>query len=132
MVSVTGIAVVDELKFNIGGVKLQVLCAGKLKHMEGESWKLPVSPFCAEKVSVVEPDCPGVAMLIVVGFAVMLKLPPISINVVGDVDPPKSASPLYCAVTLSSPSGICTLMPAPGGAMLESTATGAPNGVPLE
>jgi hypothetical protein len=48
-------------------------------------------------------------------------------------EPLKFASPLYCAVILSSPSGIWVLLKlATGGTMLESTGTGGPRAVPFE
>jgi hypothetical protein len=56
---------------------------------------VPVKPFCAEKVRVVDPDCPGLATAIVAGFTVTAYVPPTSISVAGDVDPLKFASPLY-------------------------------------
>lgn len=106
IVKVTGTVVVDEVNVTVEGLKLQMLFGGKLEHIDDVSVPVPVKPFCAENVSTVDPDCPGLAMLIVAGFAVTPYDPPTSIAMTGDMDPLKFASPLYWAVMLSSPSGI--------------------------
>ena len=45
MAKVTGTLAVDEVNAMIVGLKLQVLCGGKLEHTEGESVAEPVNPF---------------------------------------------------------------------------------------
>ena len=95
IVRVTGIVVVDDVKVTVEGLKLQVLYGGKFEHIEGERVPMPVKPFCAENVRAVDPDCPGLATVIVVGLAVTVYAPPTSINVAGDEDPLKFRSPLY-------------------------------------
>ena len=75
----------------VGGLKLQLLSDGKPLHIAGESVTLPalLNPFWAVKVSVVDPDCPGAATLIVVGFAATVKVGPVTVKVakVGVVAP---------------------------------------------
>ena len=133
IVRVTGTVVVDDVKVTVEGLKLQVLYGGKFEHIEGERVPVPVKPFCVENVRVVDPDCPGVATVIVVGLAEMVYAPPTSIKAAGDVDPLKFESPLYWTVMLSSPSGIWFVLKlATGGLMLESIGIGAVNAVPLE
>jgi hypothetical protein len=55
--------------------------------MDAERLPVPAKPFWAEKVRVVDPDCPGLAMLIVVGLIATLYVPPTSIRATGDVEP---------------------------------------------
>lgn len=132
-VSVTGTLLVEELNVTLEGLKLQLLSGGKPRQIEGDSAKLSVRPFWGANVSVVEPDCPGLGMLIVVGLAATVNVPPTSIRMPGDVEPLKLPSPLYCAVIVPSPSGIwVVLKPAPGGETLESTGTGGPRAVPFK
>ena len=77
--------------------------------MDGERVPVPVRPFWAVKVRVVDPECPGLAMLMVAGFAATVNAPPTSITSGGDAEPLKFESPLYCTVMLSRPSGICVV-----------------------
>lgn len=94
-VNVTGTLVVEEVKATVVGLKLQVLCGGRYEQAVGESVPEPVKPFCAVKVKVVDPDCPGLAMLIDAGLAVIENVSPTSTRIVDDVDPEKFESPLY-------------------------------------
>lgn len=56
----------------VEGLKLQVDSEGMSEQSDEESVTDPLllKPFAAVNVSVVEPDCPGAAMVMVVGFAV--------------------------------------------------------------
>ncbi len=65
-VRVTGTLVVEEANVTVAGLKLQLLLGGKFEHIVGERVAEPVKPFCAANVSVVDPDCPGLATLITV------------------------------------------------------------------
>jgi len=142
IVRVTGTVVVEDVKVTLPGLKLQLLLDGKFEHIDGESVAEPVNPFCAANVRVVDPDCPGLATLIVVGFAVIVNVggggggggeEMMSIERADEVDPVKFVSPLYCAVMLFCPRGNwVVVMLATGGTTLESTATGEPSGAPLE
>jgi|HubBroStandDraft_5_1064220.scaffolds.fasta_scaffold205192_1 hypothetical protein len=132
IVSVIGTAVVEEVKVTDAGLKLQVLFGGKFEHMVGERSVEPVKPFAAVKVSVANPDCPGLIMLIADGLAVMTNVSPTSTKIAEEVEAPKLESPLYRTVMLFVPCGRVALKLAPGGLTLESTATGEPRGVPLE
>ena len=66
--------VVDEVKATVDGLKLQLLSDGKFEHMEDERVAEPVRPFCAVKVSMVDPDWPGLVTLMVIGFAVIVNV----------------------------------------------------------
>jgi hypothetical protein len=139
IVRVTGTVVVEDVKVTLAGLKLQLLFTGRFEHIDGESVAEPVKPFCAANVRVVDPDCPGLATLILVGFAVIVNVgggggkEMMSIERADEVDPVKFASPLYCAVMLFCPRGNWVVEKnATGGTTPESTATGEPSGVPLE
>jgi hypothetical protein len=86
-VRVTVAVVVDEVNVRVEGLKLQLLCGGRYRHSEGESVAEPAKPFCATNVSTVDPDCPGLAIAISVGLAVIEKASPTPINMGGAVDP---------------------------------------------
>jgi hypothetical protein len=64
--------VVEDVKVTLAGLKLHLLSEGKFEHIDGKSVAEPVKPFCAVNVRVVDPDCPGLATLIVNGLAVMV------------------------------------------------------------
>ncbi len=139
IVKVTGTVVVEDVRVTLAGLKLQLLFGGKFEHIDAESVAEPVKPFCATNVRVVDPDRPGLATLIAIGFAVIVNVGGggseeiMSIEKADEVDPVKFVSPLYCAVMLFCPSGNWVVeMLAIGGTTLESTATGGPSGVPLE
>ena len=83
----TGTVVVEEVNVTVAGLKAQLPFGGKFEHIEDKSETEPEKPFCALKVRVVDPDCPGLATLIVVGFAVIVKVPPTSMEVASEVDP---------------------------------------------
>ena len=85
-VSLTVTLLVDEVKATVEGLKLQVLCGGKFAHKLGVRVVEPVKPVCAVKVSDVEPDCPGLATTMVVGFAAMAN-PPTVTEIAGEVEP---------------------------------------------
>jgi hypothetical protein len=124
---------VEDVNATEPGLKPQVLCGGKYKHIEGVRAVDPVKPFCAVKVNVVDPDWPGLAMLMVVALAAIVKVAPTSITATGEVDPLKFGSPLYCTVMLSAPDGNCVVVKlATGGMMLESMMMGPVRAVPLE
>lgn len=53
----------------LAGLKLQLASAGSPSHIEGERAVEPPKPLIDAKVRTVDPDCPGAAMAIVVGFA---------------------------------------------------------------
>jgi len=74
IVRVTGTVVVEDVKVTLPGLKLQLLFAGRFEHIDGESVAEPVNPFCAANVRVVDPDCPGLATLIAIGFAVIVNV----------------------------------------------------------
>lgn len=94
-VSMTGTDVVDPVSVTVDGLKEQAVCDGRFEHEAAERVPDPLSPFCAVKLSVVDPDCPGLAILIVDGFAEIENVPPTSISVDGEVDALKLESPLY-------------------------------------
>jgi hypothetical protein len=87
IVRVTGTVVLDEVNVTVLGLKLQLVFGGREEHVDGKSAAEPTRPFCATKVSVVDADCPGLAMLRVDGEAVIAKVPPISIGVATEVEP---------------------------------------------
>jgi len=87
IVRVTGTVAVDEVKVNVAGLKLQLLFGGKPEHIEGVSWAEPVNPFCGASVRTDDPDCPGAAMSICIGFAAMVKACPTSTMMADDAEP---------------------------------------------
>jgi hypothetical protein len=74
IVRVTGTVVVDDVNSTLAALKLQALSNGKPEQIDGESVPKPVNPFCAANVRVVDPDFPGLATLIVVGFAFIVNV----------------------------------------------------------
>jgi hypothetical protein len=86
-VIVTGTVVAEEVKATIDGLKLQALSDGKLEHIDEVRSAEPVSPFCAEKVSVVDPDCPGLVTTIIAGFAASKKEAPTLTGIAAEVEP---------------------------------------------
>jgi hypothetical protein len=92
MVSVTGTVVCEAVNATVAGLKLQLLCGGRLEHVEEESVAEPMNPLCALKVNTVDPDCPGLATLITVGLAPIvngggLKVAIVSTSVPAEVEP---------------------------------------------
>jgi hypothetical protein len=85
-VRVTATVFTDELKATVEGLKLQVLSEGRFEHELDVSALEPVKPFCAVNVSVVDPDWPGLATTIVVGFAAIAKAATFT-EIAGEVDP---------------------------------------------
>jgi hypothetical protein len=69
MVSVV-CAVPLATRVTVEGLKLQLLSVGSPLHIDDVSVALPLNPFCDVNISVVDPDCPGAGILIVVGLAV--------------------------------------------------------------
>jgi hypothetical protein len=65
--------VVVPLRAREAGEKLQLLSEGKPEHAAGDRLNVPLKPFIAVNVSVVEPLLPGLETMIVCGFAVMEK-----------------------------------------------------------
>jgi hypothetical protein len=55
-------------------LKLQVVSNGMAEHNDAESAMVPLKPFIAVNVSIVEPLPPGLLMATVVGLAVTLKV----------------------------------------------------------
>jgi hypothetical protein len=74
-VSITLAVVIVELNVTLAGDTLHVLSDGKLAHC-GVRVKVPVKPFIADSISIVLPDCPGLAIVIDVGLAAMEKSGP--------------------------------------------------------
>ncbi len=68
--------VVVPFSVSEGGEKLQLLSDGNPVHAVGAKLNVPLKPFMAVKVSVVEPLLPGLETVIVCGFAVTLKSGP--------------------------------------------------------
>ena len=72
------VVVADPLveSVNVVGRKLQLLSDGSVPHIVGDSVTVPLllNPFNAVSVRIVEPDAPGVPMVIVVGFAEIEKV----------------------------------------------------------
>jgi len=90
IVRATGTVVVEDVKLTLAGLKLQAVFGGKLEHIDGESVAEPVKVFCAANVSVVDPDCPGLVTLTVIGLAVMVNVGAeamMSIELADEVDP---------------------------------------------
>jgi hypothetical protein len=86
-VRVTGTVVVEEVNATALGLKLQELWGGKPEQVDDDNVAEPVNPFCAANVSTVLPDPPGLAILICVGLAVIVKFSPTAIKVAVEVDP---------------------------------------------
>jgi ribosomal protein L24 len=86
-VRVTGTVVVEGVNVTVVGLKAQLLSGGRFEHMDGERVVEPVKPLDAVNVSVVDPDCPGFATVIVVGLAVIANAAPMISSVTGEVDP---------------------------------------------
>ena len=57
-------------KLTVAGLKLQLDCAGKPEQFADERVTEPLKLLDEVNVSVVEPDCPGAGIVIVVGFAI--------------------------------------------------------------
>ena len=72
IVRVTGTLVVLPVNVTVLWLKLHVDPVGRLEQIDGDSVPEPVNPFSAVNVRVVEPDCPGFAIVIVAGLAVRL------------------------------------------------------------
>ena len=72
IVRFTGTVIVEAVKLMLVGLKLHALSGGRLPHIDGVSVVEPVKPACAANVSIVDPDCPGLAMLTVHGFALIV------------------------------------------------------------
>jgi hypothetical protein len=87
IVSVTGAVDAEGVNVTVAGLKMQMLFGGRFEHIDGERVTEPVKPFFAANVSVVDPDCPGLAMLIAVGLAAIANVPPTSREMMGDTDP---------------------------------------------
>ena len=60
----------EPVRFKNDGETVQVDPGGPLPQVK---FSVPVSPFRGLMASVADPDCPGAEMLIVLGFAAMLK-----------------------------------------------------------
>jgi hypothetical protein len=88
IVTVMGTLVVDAVKVRFAGEKLQLLLGGKYKQFADDRVTDPVRPFCGAKVSRVDPDWPGLAMSIVVGFAEIVKASPTPIRIACEVEGP--------------------------------------------
>ena len=65
--------VVVPLRVTEAGEKLQLLSDGNPVQEVGAKLSVPVNPFMAVNVSVVEPEPPGLETMIVSGFAAMVK-----------------------------------------------------------
>jgi hypothetical protein len=74
IVRVTAVLVMEDVKVTLAGLKLQLLFDGKFEHIDGESVAEPVKPFCAMNVRIVDPDCPGLAILTAVGLALIVNV----------------------------------------------------------
>jgi predicted DNA repair protein MutK len=88
-VRVTGMFVAEGVKLTFAGLKLQTLSDGKFEHTDGKRLVEPVKPVCAANVKIVDPDCPGLATLTVIGLAVIVNAGPdvtISMEVEGEAD----------------------------------------------
>ena len=57
-----------------GGLKLQFDSGGKPEHIDGVRRAEPLKPLSEANFRIVDPDCPGGVMLIVVGFAVTVNV----------------------------------------------------------
>jgi hypothetical protein len=75
-VSVVIPEVVVPLRVRELGEKLQLLSDGNPVQEVGAKLSVPVNPFMAVNVSVVEPELPGLATMIVCGFATTPKSGP--------------------------------------------------------
>lgn len=86
IVRVTGTDVVVDVKVTVAGLKLQLLSGGRLKQSDAHSVADPVKSSCEVNVSGVEPDCPGLATVMVVGLAVIVNdgFPTVSVRVADD------------------------------------------------
>src|SRR5215470_9902111 len=73
-VRVTSTVVVEDVKLTVEGLKLQLLCGGRLEHIEGDRAAEPVNPLWAVNVSVVDPDCPGLPTLSAIGLALIVNV----------------------------------------------------------
>ena len=92
-VSVTLAVVVVELNVTIVGETPQLLSVGSPVHC-GVRLNVPLSPFIAVSVSIVLPDAPGRATVIVAGFATTLKSgAAVIVTVVLPDDPVYAVSP---------------------------------------
>jgi hypothetical protein len=87
IVSVTGTVVIAEVNVTVLGLKLQMLFGGSDEHMEAERVAEPVKPFCELNVSAVDPDWPGLEIVITGWFAVIVNVCPTSTKLAGEVDP---------------------------------------------
>jgi len=73
--------VVVPLSVSEGIEKLQLLSDGNPEQAAGVKLSVPLKPFMAVKVSVVEPLLPGLETMMVCGFAAMEKSGPITVSV---------------------------------------------------
>lgn len=74
IVNVLVAVVVVALRITELAPKLQALSDGKPEHMGGERLIVPANPFVPVNVSTVEPEPPGLAIVIVAGFAEAVKV----------------------------------------------------------
>ena len=78
---------VDEVNVRVGELKEQLLFGGRNEQFAGERLAVPVKPFCAVNVRTVDPDCPGLAIIMAVGLAEIAMPAPTSTELTSDVDP---------------------------------------------
>ena len=86
IVSVTAAVVCEGLSDTDDAEKLHVLRVGRFEQIEGESAKVPLNSGEPVKVTVVEPDPPGAAMVMVAGAIATVARTMTSTVVAGEVE----------------------------------------------